>query len=73
MLQLHGLSGATPEGAGQGEKGGPYLLHTLNGTVVAVGRTIIAIMENYQTDDGRVDTPTVLSPFLPEGKEVLEG
>ena len=36
----------------KGEKGGPYLLHTLNGTVVAVGRTIIAIMENYQTEDG---------------------
>ncbi len=36
----------------KGEKGSPYLLHTLNGTVVALGRTMIAIMENYQTEDG---------------------
>jgi seryl-tRNA synthetase len=55
----------------KGEKGGPYLLHTLNGTVVAVGRTIIAIMENYQTGDGRVEAPAALRPFLPAGKEVL--
>ena len=55
----------------KGEKGGPYLLHTLNGTVVAVGRTIIAIMENYQTEDGRIEMPAVLRPFLPEGKEML--
>ncbi len=57
----------------KGEKGSPYLLHTLNGTVVAVGRTIIAIMENYQTEDGQVETPAVLRPFLPEGKEMLGG
>jgi seryl-tRNA synthetase len=57
----------------KGERGGPYLLHTLNGTVVAVGRTIIAIMENYQREDGRVEAPAVLRPFLPPGKEVLGG
>jgi seryl-tRNA synthetase len=57
----------------KGEKGGPYLLHTLNGTVVAVGRTIIAIMENYQTEDGRFEAPAVLRPFLPAGKEILGG
>jgi seryl-tRNA synthetase len=55
----------------KGEKGGPYLLHTLNGTVVAVGRTIIAIMENYQTEDGRVEVPAVLRPYMPAGKELL--
>ncbi len=55
----------------KGEKGGPYLLHTLNGTVVAVGRTIIAIMENYQTEEGTVEVPTVLRPFMPAGMEVL--
>jgi seryl-tRNA synthetase len=52
-------------------KGGPFLLHTLNGTVVAVGRSIIAIMENYQTDDGLVEVPTVLRPFMPPGLEQL--
>jgi seryl-tRNA synthetase len=51
----------------KGDKGGPYLLHTLNGTVVAVGRTIIAIMENYQTEDGLIDVPAVLRPFMPAG------
>lgn len=55
----------------KGEKGGPYLLHTLNGTVVAVGRTIIAIMENYQTEDGRVEVPAALRPYMPVGKELL--
>jgi seryl-tRNA synthetase len=55
----------------KGEKGGPYLLHTLNGTVVAVGRTIIAIMENYQMEDGLVEVPDVLRPLMPAGMEVL--
>ena len=38
-------------------------LHTLNGTAVAVGRTIIAIAENHQAEDGSVDIPAVLHPF----------
>jgi seryl-tRNA synthetase len=38
-------------------------VHTLNGTAVAVGRTIIGIAENHQNDDGSVDIPTVLHPF----------
>jgi seryl-tRNA synthetase len=41
----------------------PRHLHTLNGTALAVGRTIIAIVENHQTDDGRVDIPAVLHEF----------
>ena len=38
-------------------------MHTLNGTAVAVGRTIIAIAENHQRDDGSVDIPAVLHGF----------
>ena len=38
-------------------------MHTLNGTAVAVGRTIIAIAENHQADDGSVEIPAVLHPF----------
>ncbi|MBN1628566.1 MAG: serine--tRNA ligase [Thermoleophilia bacterium] len=53
----------------KGEKGGPYLLHTLNGTVVALGRTMIAIMENYQTEEGLVEVPQVLRPFMAGGIE----
>jgi seryl-tRNA synthetase len=56
----------------KGARGGAYLLHTLNGTVVAIGRTIIAIMENYQTDDGRVEVPAALRPFLPPGMDMIE-
>jgi seryl-tRNA synthetase len=39
------------------------VLHTLNGTAVAVGRTLIALLENGQRDDGSVALPEVLTPF----------
>jgi seryl-tRNA synthetase len=42
---------------------GPRHMHTLNGTAVAVGRTIIALVENCQRDDGTVEIPAVLHPF----------
>ena len=41
----------------------PRHVHTLNGTAVAVGRTIIAIAENHQREDGGVDVPEVLHEF----------
>ena len=41
---------------------GPRFVHTLNGTGVAVGRTLIAIMENYQQADGSIMVPEVLRP-----------
>ena len=40
------------------------LVHTLNGSSLAVGRTLIAIMENYQNADGSIDVPDVLRPYL---------
>ncbi len=46
-------------------KGGkPDYLHTLNGSGVALGRTIVAILENYQHEDGSVTIPTVLRPYM---------
>lgn len=42
----------------------PELLHTLNGSGLAVGRTLVAILENYQQADGRVAIPTVLQPYM---------
>jgi seryl-tRNA synthetase len=45
------------------EGGRPEEVHTLNGTAVAVGRTIIAIVENHQQDDGTIRVPEVLHPF----------
>lgn len=46
------------------ETGKPELLHTLNGSGLAVGRTLVAILENYQQADGSVHIPTVLQGYL---------
>lgn len=46
-------------------KSNGQLVHTLNNTACAIGRTIVAIAENYQRDDGSVDMPDVLHPYLP--------
>jgi seryl-tRNA synthetase len=47
------------------------VLHTLNGTATAIGRTLIAIMENHQRSDGSVEIPAKLHPYLPERARVL--
>ncbi len=44
--------------------GKPELVHTLNGSGLAVGRTLIAVMENYQNDDGTITVPHVLRPYM---------
>jgi seryl-tRNA synthetase len=46
------------------ETGKPELLHTLNGSGVAVGRALIAVMENYQNADGSITVPEALRPYL---------
>jgi seryl-tRNA synthetase len=46
------------------DKGKPELVHTLNGSGLAVGRTLIAIMENYQRADGGVDIPPALQSYM---------
>lgn len=40
------------------------LVHTLNGSGLAVGRTLVAVMENYQQADGRIEVPEVLRPYM---------
>jgi seryl-tRNA synthetase len=52
------------------ETGKPELLHTVNGSGLAVGRTLIAVLENYQQADGTVVIPEVLRPYM-GGKEVI--
>ncbi len=42
----------------------PRLLHTLNGSGLAVGRTLVAVVENYQMEDGRIKIPEVLRPYM---------
>ncbi|MDR8264181.1 serine--tRNA ligase, partial [Acinetobacter baumannii] len=40
------------------------LVHTLNGSGLGVGRTLVALMENYQQADGRIEIPEVLRPYM---------
>lgn len=42
----------------------PRLVHTLNGSGLAVGRTLVAVLENYQQADGRIEVPEVLRPYM---------
>jgi len=46
------------------ETGKPELLHTLNGSGLAIGRTLIAVMENYQTREGKIEVPAVLQRYM---------
>jgi seryl-tRNA synthetase len=46
------------------DKGKNELVHTLNGSGLAIGRTLVAILENYQEADGSVVVPSVLRPYM---------
>ena len=46
------------------ETGKPELLHTLNGSGLAVGRTLVAVIENYQQADGSITVPDALKPYM---------
>jgi seryl-tRNA synthetase len=52
-------------------EGGTEMVHTLNGTLIAVGRTLIALLETYQRADGSVAVPEVLQPYL--GTDLITG
>ena len=52
-------------------KGKPEFVHTLNGSGLAIGRTVSAILENYQQEDGSIIIPEVLRPYM-GGKEVIK-
>lgn len=52
-------------------KAKPQYVHTLNGSGVAIGRTVAAILENYQNEDGSVTIPEVLRPYM-GGKEAIK-
>lgn len=47
------------------ETGKPELVHTVNGSGLAVGRTLVAVLENYQQEDGSITIPSALAPYLP--------
>ena len=46
------------------EEKGTRFVHTLNGSGVAVGRCLIAVMENYQQEDGSIAVPEALAPYM---------
>ena len=52
------------------EKGRPELVHTLNGSGLAVGRTLVAVMENYQRADGSIEVPAAVRPYM-NGLDVI--
>src|SRR5699024_4963829 len=52
-------------------KAKPEFVHTLNGSGLAVGRTVAAILENYQNEDGTVTIPEALCPYM-GGKDVIK-
>ncbi len=53
------------------ETGKPELVHTINGSGLAVGRTLVAVVENYQQEDGSIQVPEVLRPYM-GGLEVIK-
>ena len=53
--------------------GKPEFLHTLNGSGLAIGRTWVAIIENYQQKDGTVTIPAALQPYLKSEKITPNG
>ena len=42
----------------------PEFVHTLNGSGLAVGRTLVAVVENYQNEDGSITVPEALQPYM---------
>jgi seryl-tRNA synthetase len=52
------------------EKGRTELVHTLNGSGLAVGRTLVAVMENYQRADGSIEVPAAVRPYM-NGLDVI--
>ena len=66
------VNGVTLAAASSREAGakGTRLVHTLNGSGLAIGRTVAAILENYQQKDGTVRVPEVLVPYMKGMKEI---
>jgi len=55
----------------RGKDGKPQFVHTLNGSGVAVGRALIAVMETYQQENGAIAVPDVLQPYM-GGSKLIE-
>ena len=67
---------ATPVQAGifgREQKAAPEFVHTLNGSGLAVGRTMVAIAENFQNEDKTIDIPKVLRPYMGGEEKIAIG
>ena len=53
------------------DSGKPEFVHTLNGSGLAVGRTLIAVMENNQRQDGSIEVPAALRPYMGGLSEIV--
>ena len=71
LLEFRGVSGAPGLDSREIGKGKTEFVHTLNGSGLAVGRTWLAIVENYQQADGSVVVPEALRPYM--GVDVIRG
>jgi seryl-tRNA synthetase len=60
-----------PKSSNKKDKSKPVLCHTINGSGLAVGRALVAVLENYQRPDGSVEIPAVLRPYM-GGKEIIK-
>lgn len=58
---------------GNDAKAKPHFVHTLNGSGLAIGRTLIAILENYQQEDGSIEIPKVLIPYMGGMTKITSG
>jgi seryl-tRNA synthetase len=54
------------------DTGKPELLHTINGSGLAVGRALVAVMENYQQEDGSIVVPEVLRHYMGGAEQILK-
>jgi seryl-tRNA synthetase len=64
LLQLRAFQARRMQARFRNDKNKPELLHTLNGSGLAVGRTLVAVLENYQNEDGSITVPPVLRPWM---------
>ena len=64
-MKMKGAEEVYRDGAKAAGEKGTRFVHTLNGSGLAVGRTLVALMENYQDEDGRIAIPQALHPYLP--------
>ena len=55
------------------DKGKPELVHTLNGSALAVGRTLVAVLENFQNADGSISVPAALQPYMGGLERIARG